>query len=85
MDLIIYFDKTMLTKIKEDTLRFSSLHSLGLIEFCFIILKNIKKYWNREIFNHNLIGMICQIFDCVDIDSRGIIDWDDFISFTLRR
>jgi hypothetical protein len=85
MDLIIYLDKKMLEQIKEDVLRIGSLHCLGIMEFCYILVKNIQKYWYKNPLDENLIGMFCQIFDCVDVDSRGIIDWDDFVSFALRR
>jgi len=28
--------------------------------------------------------MLCQIFDSIDVDSRGIISWIDFTNYCLR-
>jgi hypothetical protein len=85
MDLIIYFDKNMMSALKEDVFHSAgNPHAIGLVEFCFVMIKNILKYWNRDPLDQNLIGMLCQIYDCIDIDSRGVIDWEDFVSFVLR-
>jgi hypothetical protein len=85
MDLIIYLDKKMMDQIQDDISRAGNIHAIGLMEFCYIMIKNIKKYWYKNPLDENLVGMLCQIYDCVDVDSRGIIDWDDFVSFALRR
>ena len=85
MDLIIYFDKTILESIRIEISNSCSLNSIGIVEFCVFMIKYIKKYWPKDPLHENLVAMLCQVFDCVDVDSRGIIHWDDFVSFALRR
>ena len=85
MDLIVFFDKTMLSVAKKEIMEICSLQCIGIVEFCFVLLKCIRKYWAADIMNKSLLGMLCQIFDSVDVDSRGIIEWNDFVAFTLRR
>ena len=85
MDLIVFFDKTMLDVAEKDVMDVCHPQRIGLVEFCYVILKSIRKYWASDIMNESLVGMLCQIFDSVDVDSRGIIEWNDFVAFVLRR
>jgi hypothetical protein len=85
MDLIVFFDKTMLDLAEQDILEICNPQCIGIVEFCYVMLKSIRKYWSSDIMNEELMGMLCQIFDSVDVDSRGVIEWHDFVAFALRR
>jgi len=84
MDLIVYFNKKILGDIRAKLSDITNMHSINLIHFCSVILQKISKGGPQAPVDENLVTMLCQIFDCVDVDSRGFINWDDFVSFTLR-
>jgi hypothetical protein len=69
------------------------MNSISLDDFCFVMLNN----WRSAIANSDgneeditstellrRIRMLCQLFDTVDVDSRGYISWSDFTNFCLR-
>lgn len=85
MDLIVYFNKKILGQIKGKLSEITNMHSINIVHFCSVVLQKISKGNLNSVLDENLVSMLCQIFDCVDVDSRGIIHWDDFVSFALRR
>ena len=85
MDLIVYFNKKILGGIRAKLSEITNMHSINLVHFCSVILQKISKGGSNAPVDENLVSMLCQIFDCVDVDSRGVINWDDFVSFALRR
>jgi hypothetical protein len=85
MDLIVYFNKKILADIRGKLSTVTNMHSINLIHFCSVILPKISRGGVNSPVDENIVAMLCQIFDCVDVDSRGFIEWDDFVSFVLRR
>ena len=85
MDLIVHFNKKILGDIRTMLADVTNMHSINLVHFCSVILQKISKGGLNAPVDENIVSMLCQIFDCVDVDARGFIDWDDFVAFTLRR
>ena len=85
MDLIVHFNKKILADIRSMLSEKTNMHSINIVHFCSVLLMKISKGGLNSPVDEQLVSMLCQIFDCVDVDSRGFIDWEDFVSFTLRR
>ncbi len=51
--------------------------------FCTVISKCLCLRWGFWNVADSLVLMLCKIFDAVDVDSRGVICWDDFTSFCV--
>ena len=83
-DLMLYLDRSLLGQIQSDLQDICSLQAINAKDFCFVVLKWLClrfNYWNID---DSIIRLICRVFDCVDIDSRGVICWEDFNSYCLR-
>ena len=85
MDLIVYFNKKILGSIREKLSEITNMQSISIVHFCSVILQKISKGGLNSPVDTSLVTMLCHIFDCVDVDSRGFINWEDFVSFALRR
>jgi hypothetical protein len=71
------------------------LNNVGFFELCQVILRKIlvkdeltKKYTTDELLRSveyiSTIRQVIQYFECVDVDSRGVISFTDFTNFCLR-
>lgn len=85
MDLIVYFNKKILGSIRSKLSEITNMHSISIVHFCSVIIQKISREGLNAPVDEHLVSMLCQIFDCVDVDSRGFINWEDFVSFALRR
>lgn len=85
MDLIVYFDKKIISTLESDFLQiYPKLGSIKIIDFCRVCLRRLGEHWIGKHKDSTTIRMLCGIFDAVDVDGRGLINWDDFINFCIR-
>lgn len=83
-DLMFYLDRSILAEIQGDLKEVGSLNAINAKDFCFVILKWLCLRWNFWCIDDAAISLVCRVFDCVDVDSRGVICWDDFNAYCLR-
>ena len=82
--LVCCFDRYMLANMETDLSEIGSLNAISCKNFGAIVLKWLCLRWNFWNVSDSLLLNICTVFDCVDIDSRGIINWDDFTAYCVR-
>ena len=83
-DLMYYLDRSILAEIQADLKEVGSLQAINAKDFGFVVLKWLCLRWNHWSVDDAAIYLICRVFECVDVDSRGVISWDDFNAFCLR-
>ena len=90
MNIILLFDKGILADMRNDMMKTTKLNAIGILDFCYIASNKLKRQLEANTSHFGpvdekfLSTVLCQIFDSVDVDCRGYIDWYDFITYCLR-
>jgi hypothetical protein len=78
-------------KEKLGPLAEAQLNFIALDDFCFVMLSHwraeAETEREKELTPSELlrrVRMLCQLFDSVDVDSRGYISWSDLTNYCLR-
>ena len=93
IQLVLQFEKASLFEMKKDILDRNhivsdenALDAINLKDFCRSFLRTAMKaadYKGPEFIKRYMV-VLCQIFDSVDVDSRGVISWTDFTNYCIR-
>eukprot|EP01041_Mallomonas_annulata_P007373 gene7373-15060_t len=91
MELISYLHKNTLADIKNEILEMYHtlpeslvLEAINLRDFCRVFMKRLNQFNHIREPPEKHIKLLCQIFDTIDADSRGVISWMDFTNYCIR-
>jgi hypothetical protein len=70
--------------MENDLLAENKRNAIDIIDFCKVCLSHLRDVWIGKDTDMSIIRMLCTIFEAVDVDRRGYLNWDDFINFCIR-
>ena len=86
MDILLQLTKGGLQDVAEELAELCSPNStndIQLHDFCYVFLKRSQAFFQESLID-KAIRQLCNVFDAVDADSRGVISWSDLTNFFLR-
>lgn len=93
MELLAHLEARVLAEVRDHLKRSCALDRVPLQDLCSAVLLQLLRAGvicsphhrrrHKEQVKH-FTRLVCQLFDIVDVDSRGVLHFDDLTSFCLR-